>query len=181
MCPGCVGVRWRAGTRCARAGTHHPTWLVPRAWFPGPRGGRWEGGMSRREGLRVTFLRKICRSGPQPRPESSGCATLSHATPPPPTPELGGPPPPPVLPRGPGQSGTGEGSDFPPESPSQDSLTPMWKEALALFALWGHYSIHRPSEVGDGGGGNPSEHPGGGHGPHLLTLPHLFRGAPHQG
>lgn len=58
--------RRRSGRR--PGGAQAPAHTAPRpgAWFPGPRGGRWEGGMSRREGPTVTFLRKICWSGPQP-------------------------------------------------------------------------------------------------------------------
>ena len=157
---------------------------APRAWFPGPRGGRREGGMSRRGGPGVTPLRKICRSGPQPRLESSGPAALSHGLHPRPW-ELGGDPPHPdteVLARILRPQG-GQRSHPPQPSPRQP--TPTKKAALAFIRSVGTLCFSRGpppwhgGRGGDGERGNPGEHPGGGVVPHLLpSSPSFSWGAP---
>lgn len=180
-----------AEARCARA--RAITTPRPRAWFPGPRGGRRERGLSRREGPRVTFLRKICRSGPQPRPESSDSAALSHGLQPP-APLLGpwrGDPPPTKLKPCPGLSFRGsQGESDPPPPP--DSVTSTWKEALALFALWERcllFGSQAPPRHGVGAGrgwgvvhadgcGNPREHRGGASSPPMSPFPIFPMGSP---
>lgn len=160
------GARWRAGrgrgvlaeARCARA--RAITSPRPGAWFPGPRGERRERGLSRREGTRVTFLRKICRSGPQPRPESSDSAALSHGLQPPAPllgPWRGDPPPQPNSSPAQGSPSGGVRERAIPATPppSRDSVTTTWKEALALFALWERcslFGLQAPPRHGVGAG-----------------------------
>lgn len=106
--------------------------------------------MSQREGPRVIFLRKICRSGPQPRPESSGSRCIESWPPPPPLRAWRDPPPPPAsLPAVKSCPGSSFPRGFGPRAipaliPSQDSQTRTGKEALALFALWERCSVHSP-------------------------------------
>lgn len=88
---------------------------------------------------------------PPAQAESLGSAAFESWPPPQPLKAWRGDPPP----SGPTLGSLlpwGSGAERFPHSPTRDSLTPTWKEALALFAQWGRYSVPRPlPDVGWGG------------------------------
>ena len=138
--------------------------------------------MSQREGPRVIFLRKICRSGPQPRPESSGSRCIESWPPPPPLRAWREPPPPrlaprrEVLPRVVLPQGVWAESD-PCPHPIPRQPDSHWERSLGFICTLGTL-FRSQSPPGHGargdGRGNPSELPGGGVIPIYFALPPIF-------